>query len=460
MSASDHSAIRDYLMRESKGVGNPGKKMILNPKTGKFEVVSSFENSGSESAEITAEDMKSFGGDATGLRHIVLDAAVADRIRAGEIRSARLVYRDGGDVATVLDEPGDDVVVAPDHPASSAKVVCRLTDDGALWSVGDRQLAATVRPAAADVFDRIEGLFETDKLAGRSVAVLGLGSGGSFIVRELARSGVGRFLLLDDDRMEVGNVSRHECGLSDLGRLKTNAMRDHVLDRNPAATVTTSTLRIESDTVDDLTELLDRFRPDLVVCATDNRASRLLVNRVCVLSGRTALYAGVFRRAYGGQVLRVIPGLTPCYQCFLSALPAMASDFEVSSSAAADRTAYSDRPVAIEPGLSSDIVPISLQVAKLALMELLQGIPTTLSSLYEDLVAPLYLWLNRREDGTDYASLAPMATGVDELSILRWYGIRLDRNQNCAACGTHQLADLPAAAVPDVSAFRTPAENA
>ncbi|MFI5911128.1 hypothetical protein [Dactylosporangium sp. NPDC051541] len=62
MSTNDHDEIRSYLERESKGVGNPGKKMVLNPKTGKFEVASSWENTGPDAAEITAEDMRSFAG--------------------------------------------------------------------------------------------------------------------------------------------------------------------------------------------------------------------------------------------------------------------------------------------------------------------------------------------------------------------------------------------------------------
>jgi DNA-binding ferritin-like protein (Dps family) len=60
MATSDHGAIRDYLMRESGGTGNAGKKMVLNPVTGKFEVAGAYEAGGSEVAEITAEDMRSF----------------------------------------------------------------------------------------------------------------------------------------------------------------------------------------------------------------------------------------------------------------------------------------------------------------------------------------------------------------------------------------------------------------
>jgi hypothetical protein len=60
MSTTDHKAIRDYLMREAQGSGNVGKKMVLNPHTGKFEVASTYEADSRDVANITAEDMRSF----------------------------------------------------------------------------------------------------------------------------------------------------------------------------------------------------------------------------------------------------------------------------------------------------------------------------------------------------------------------------------------------------------------
>jgi molybdopterin/thiamine biosynthesis adenylyltransferase len=408
--------------------------------------------------------------DGDGPNHVVVEPAAAQAIRAGTLTSARIIVADGGDLVRISAEPGDALVVEVDDPGELAPavgratvtpmVICALIRGEIRCFAAEentyRPLEVTVLPERADVFDRVRGVFETDVLRERSVAVLGLGSGGSVILRELARSGVGRFLLVDHDRLEIGNVCRHESGLSDVGRRKTAAAAEMVRDRNPAAEIRTLALKIGSDTLDELTAEIDRFGVDVVVCATDNRTSRLLVNRMCVLAGIPALYAGVFRRAYGGQVLRYLPGLSPCYQCFVSALPGMAADREVSSHAQA--IAYSDRPVAVEPGLASDIAPIALLVAKLTIQELLSGTPTTLDSLDEDLVAPLYLWLNRREAGTEYATWPPMATGVDEMSVLRWYGIELPRNKACSACGSMTVEGVPAGAPIDLSAFEASSE--
>lgn len=394
--------------------------------------------------------------------HVVVEPAAARAIRAGTPTSVRTIVTDDGDLVRVTAEPGEGALIVGEAGVASAPgrgpVVCALVDgEIRCFAPGGRPLEVTVLPERADVFDRVRGVFETDVLRERSVAVLGLGSGGSVILRELARSGVGRFLLVDHDRIEIGNVCRHESGLSDVGRRKTAAAAGMVLDRNPAAEIRTLPLKIGGDTLDELSAEIARFGADVVVCATDNRTSRLLVNRMCVLAEIPALYAGVFRRAYGGQVLRYLPGLSPCYQCFVSALPGMAADREVSSREDAQAIAYSDRPVAVEPGLASDIAPIALLVAKLTVQELLSGTPTTLDSLDEDLVAPLYLWLNRREPGTEYADWPPLATGVDEMSVLRWYGIELPRDEACSTCGSTAVEGVPADAI-DLSAFRASPE--
>ena len=120
----------------------------------------------------------------------------------------------------------------------------------------------------------------------------------------------------------------------------------------------------------------------------------------------------------------------------------MARDREISNVEAANAIAYSDRPVAIEPGLSTDLLPVGLMMAKIAILQLLSDHPTTLDSLRRDLVAPLHLWINRREEGTDYEQLTPLENDVGSMTILRWYGIHIARHKACPACGDFEGALL------------------
>jgi hypothetical protein len=160
-----------------------------------------------------------------------------------------------------------------------------------------------------------------------------------------------------------------------------------------------------------------------------------LINRLCIEANVIAVYGGAFRRAYGGQVLRVRPKHSPCHECFVAAMPDEASDVEISSTIDAAEVAYSDRPVAVEPGLSLDVLPIANMLTKLALLDLLADKKTTLSILNRDFDAPWYLWLNRPEPGTQYASLPPLSESSDEMTINRWYGIYFERDSDCPACG-------------------------
>ena len=89
----------------------------------------------------------------------------------------------------------------------------------------------------ADVFSRLKGIFDTRVLSAKTVSVIGAGSGGSVGALELAEAGVGNFVLVDFDRLRAHNISRHVCGLADVGRFKTRAVRDAILQHNPQASV-------------------------------------------------------------------------------------------------------------------------------------------------------------------------------------------------------------------------------
>jgi molybdopterin/thiamine biosynthesis adenylyltransferase len=392
----------------------------------------------------------------TGPRHVLVRAAQAGRLR-GEGRVA-FELRDDGDLAVIGVDGGRSapVVTAAVEPEEvprsvepEAELVLFVPPDGgrpgapapiaafAGRAEARRRIGVTVEPAHADVFDRLRGLFESDALREKCIVLVGCGSGGSIVLRELVRSGVGKFVLVDHDRLELANVCRHELGLADIGRLKVNALRDYVLDRNPQANVTAEAFKLDGGTFDRLHDLVRSAAPDLIVCGTDNRESRLLINRAALLTDTVALYGGVRRRAYAGQVLRVIPGLTPCYQCFIKGLPDVVLDAEISSQRDADRVAYSDRPVTPEPGLSTDIAPVALMMAKLALVELTYGHESSIfESQRQDLAAPWFFWLNRREADTPFADWPPLHDRMDGPGVLRWIGQFLDRDPRCSACGS------------------------
>jgi molybdopterin/thiamine biosynthesis adenylyltransferase len=317
----------------------------------------------------------------------------------------------------------------------------------------DIPLEVTIVEVQPALSARRAGILESSILNDRSVLCIGLGTGGAYAAIELAKCGVRRFALVDPDRLSVGNVVRHPGGISQVGRHKVNVIRDLILEKNPDARVAVYPVAITAENMDAIRPLVRAA--NVVICGTDNRPSKLLINQLCIEENVSALYGGAFRRAYGGQVLRVRPRVSPCQQCFVSAMPEQAADVEISSPAEAEAIAYSDRPVAVEPGLSLDVLPIANFLTKLTLLELLDGKPTSLDVLRRDFSAPWYLWLNRPEPGTQYSDMPPLSESSDEMTINRWYGVGFERDAACPACGDFLTAtaeihgiDLGAVVIP------------
>ena len=111
-----------------------------------------------------------------------------------------------------------------------------------------------------------------DRLARCKVAVFGIGGVGSFAVEALARAGVGRFVLIDSDRVAPSNLNRQLLALqSTIGRLKVEVMRERILDINPTAEVETHAVFCQPGSA---TELLTADM-DYVVDAIDTVSAKL-----------------------------------------------------------------------------------------------------------------------------------------------------------------------------------------
>ena len=65
------------------------------------------------------------------------------------------------------------------------------------------------------------------------VAILGLGGLGSNIAISLARIGVGELILVDYDVVEPSNLNRQQYFIEDIGKFKTEAMKNHLEKINP-----------------------------------------------------------------------------------------------------------------------------------------------------------------------------------------------------------------------------------
>ena len=78
-----------------------------------------------------------------------------------------------------------------------------------------------------------------EKLQNSRVAVFGIGGVGGYVCEALARSGVGAFDLIDDDKVCLTNLNRQIIATrKTIGKYKTDVMKERILEINPKAEVT------------------------------------------------------------------------------------------------------------------------------------------------------------------------------------------------------------------------------
>lgn len=132
-----------------------------------------------------------------------------------------------------------------------------------------------------EIFDRLEMLIgpeALDRLLRARVAVFGLGGVGSFAAEALARSGVGRLLLCDHDRVTPSNLNRQSIAfLSTVGQSKAALMAARIADIHPTATVDARPVFFCAETAGQF----DLSGFDYVIDAIDTVASKLLLAETC-----------------------------------------------------------------------------------------------------------------------------------------------------------------------------------
>ena len=131
-------------------------------------------------------------------------------------------------------------------------------------------------------FDRTARLFGDEgiaRLARSTVTVIGVGGVGSFAAEALVRSGVGRVILVDYDRICVTNVNRQLHAMKGtLGKPKVEVMAERLRLINPDAQIEA---RVEFYGPETSARLLVP-EPDVVIDAIDNYAAKMHLITTCV----------------------------------------------------------------------------------------------------------------------------------------------------------------------------------
>lgn len=245
-----------------------------------------------------------------------------------------------------------DVLEQTDTPETAG--LCAIFSDEQLEFFYDgKNLKVESYGLYQSIFSRNKGILETDRMAQKRVVILGCGSVGSLVAMELARAGVSYFLLCDADIVEYHNVCRHQCGITDVGDLKVNALSRKLQNINPNIKI----IRFEGIVQNLPKSTLDEFcvaNQTIFVGCADNRDADIYANRISIYYAAAFLSIGFWERAYAGEIFYHIPGKgMPCYEC------ALGNGGNISARAQANHHVYSNQEntegLKFEPGISVDI---------------------------------------------------------------------------------------------------------
>jgi adenylyltransferase/sulfurtransferase len=152
------------------------------------------------------------------------------------------------------------------------------------------------------------------RLAKAKVLIIGLGGLGSAVSIYLTAAGVGKLVLVDFDKVDLSNLQRQIVHSNkDIGRLKVDSARDHLLALNPDVKLSLIEHAMEYEEL-----MLQVEAADVVVDASDNFKTRFAVNEACVKNLTPLVSGAAIRFEAQLSVFNPADAESPCYRCLYS----------------------------------------------------------------------------------------------------------------------------------------------
>ena len=127
-----------------------------------------------------------------------------------------------------------------------------------------------------------------NKIKKSKVAVAGLGGLGSNIATILVRSGVVNLHIIDFDKVDLSNINRQNYSLKDVGKYKTKAIMESLMEINPYLNLKIDNIKIKSENIKDI------FLEDEIICEAFDEAEQkaMLINGIFSLFNDKKVIAG------------------------------------------------------------------------------------------------------------------------------------------------------------------------
>lgn len=127
--------------------------------------------------------------------------------------------------------------------------------------------------------EKVIGKDKVDDLGQKCVLVIGCGGVGGYVCEALARSNIGRLIIVDFDVVDVTNINRQIIALeSTIGQKKVDVLEKRLKDINPNLDV----VKIDSFIGVDNIEVLFKDKLDYLVDACDSIKTKLALIDECL----------------------------------------------------------------------------------------------------------------------------------------------------------------------------------
>lgn len=132
------------------------------------------------------------------------------------------------------------------------------------------------------MFERLEQLIgkdNIDKLHNKTIAVVGVGGVGGYVVETLIRNGITNIILVDSDTVDISNKNRQIIALDEtLDKPKVDVFKERILSINKDCNITTLNIFLSEDTKEELF----KYNIDYLVDACDTTKTKIMLIKECL----------------------------------------------------------------------------------------------------------------------------------------------------------------------------------